>query len=302
MNAPEKSEEPRFEQGSPTPKRPLVSNRTVAKSLMQYADILEQQGAAFFRVQAYRNASKTLLELPEPIDELLERDGRKGLTAIPTIGVSIASAIAEMVMTGHWTQLDRVAGNLHPQKLFMTIPGVGHELADRFCEELHLETLEDLEKALMNSEVHVKGLGPRRREGILAVLATRLGHAPATFHGLVKQPPEEMVLEIDELYRKAAAAGSLPMITPKRNNPKHQAWLPILHVHRDEWHFTIMYSNTTAAFRAGKNKDWVVVIYQADGHPEGRCTVVTETRGAFKGLRVVRGLVNEPAITTNLCR
>ena len=273
-------------------------NADVAEVLMQYADILEKQNAAFFRIQAYRKASVTIRELAEPIDRLLERDGREGLTALPTIGVSIASAIAEIVMTGHWTQRDRIAGELHPEKLFKTIPGVGEELADRFCDELHLETLEDLETALKSPEVRVKGLGPRRREGILAVLASRLGHAPTEFHGLMLQPSEAMVLDIDERYRKAAAAGELHMITPRRNNPHHEAWLPIMHEHRDNWHFTVMFSNTTRAIEAGKNKDWVVVIYQADGHPEGRCTVITETRGPHKGKRLVRGLRREVAAAT----
>ena len=271
-------------------------NTAVAQRLMRYAEILERQGATHFRHQAYRKASKTIGELEEPVDKLLERDGREGLTALPTIGVSIASAIAEIVMTGHWSQLDRIAGDLNPVKLFKTIPGIGDELAGRFCEELHLETLEDLEAALKNAEVTVKGLGSRRREGILAVLASRLGHAPAEFHGTLLQPPIEMVLEIDKQYREAAAAGELPMITPKRNNPRREAWLPIMHVHRDGWHFTVMYSNTTRAIRAGKNKDWVVIIYQADGHPEGRCTVITTTTIQKTSKRSVRGLRGDVAL------
>ena len=302
MNAIELSKEPKEILTSLTPESNLITNKAISNNLMHYADLLEKQDGAFFRIQAYRKASITLRDLAEPINQLLERHGRQGLTALPTIGVSIASAIAEMVMTGHWAQLDRLEGDLNPQKLFMTIPGIGHEIADRLCDELHLETLEELETALSSPQVHVKGLGPRRREAILAVLARRLGHAPAVFHGHSVHPSEELVLEIDEQYRNAATAGELPMITPKRNNPHQKAWLPIMHVHRGRWHFTVMYSNTANAFRAGKNKDWVVVIYHADGHPEGRCTVVTETHGAFKGIRAVRGLRKETAVATGLCR
>ncbi|WP_246727813.1 hypothetical protein [Chelativorans sp. Marseille-P2723] len=48
--------------------------------------------------------------LDRPVDEILAHEGRAGLIALPTIGVAIAGAIAEMVTTGHWSQLERLRG------------------------------------------------------------------------------------------------------------------------------------------------------------------------------------------------
>ncbi|WP_216839972.1 hypothetical protein [Falsiroseomonas tokyonensis] len=36
-------------------------------------------------------------------------------------------------------------------------------------------------------------------------------------------------------------------------------------------------------------EDWIVIYFHREDRPEGRRTVVTETRGAMRGRRVVRG-------------
>jgi len=102
-----------------------------------------------------------------------------------------------------------------------------------------------------------------------------------------------MLLEVDQMYREKAAAGALRKIAPKRFNPKGEAWLPVLHARHDNWHFTAFFSNTRLAHELAKTSDWVVIYFQADGQPEGRCTVVTETRGPSAGMRVVRGREDE---------
>lgn len=61
-----------------------------------------------------------------------------------------------------------------------------------------------------------------------------------------------------------------------------------MHVERDGWSFTALYSNTARAHDLGKTHDWVVLYYDQDGE-EGQATVVTETHGPLGGKRVVRG-------------
>jgi len=102
----------------------------------------------------------------------------------------------------------------------------------------------------------------------------------------------DLVLEIDEVYRKKAAAGKLKMIAPKKLNPEGKAWLPILVEEHSGYKFTVMFSNTATAHELGKTADWVVVYYEK-GKGENQCTVVTESRGALKGKRVIRGREKE---------
>lgn len=103
----------------------------------------------------------------------------------------------------------------------------------------------------------------------------------------------EALLDVDREYREAAAADRLPKIAPRRFNPNGEAWLPVLHTQRGDWHFTALYSNTARAHELGRTRDWVV-IYAADrDHAERPYTVVTVTAGPMAGRRVVRGRESE---------
>ncbi|GAB4522452.1 MAG: helix-hairpin-helix domain-containing protein [Roseibium sp.] len=267
-------------------------NRVVAEMLRDYADLLGQQGEDGFRQRAYQRAAEVVSTLEEPAADILAREGRQGLIDLPAIGKGIAGAIAEIVSTGRWSQLERLKGDLSPEALFRTLPGVGPELAQRIAEATQAETLEDLEHDLHFGSVDIPGIGPRRKRMLTAALADRLGRGAATQHAVSPppRPPASMLLEVDRMYRDGAAAGTLRKIAPKRFNPEGEAWLPVLHARHDDWHFTALYSNTARAHDLGKTDDWVVIYYQQEGHPEGRATVVTETHGPQEGKRVVRGL------------
>ncbi|MCP4316363.1 MAG: DNA-binding protein [Hyphomicrobiales bacterium] len=266
------------------------TNFEIAAKLREYADLLEYQGADGFRERAYRGAADVLKALDQPVADMLASGGRDSLVALPGIGKSIAGAISEILVTGRWSQLERLRGTLDPEKLFQTVPGIGPTLSARLADDLKLETLEDLETAIHLGEKHIAGIGPRRRTAIAAVLSERLGRSFAR-NSLRRapRPPTELVLQVDTMYRKRSASGTLRKIAPKRFNPTGEQWLPVMHARHDNWHFTALYSNTRLAHQLGTTKDWVVIYFEAEGEPEGRCTVVTETRGPMKGRRVVRG-------------
>jgi putative hydrolase len=204
-------------------------------------------------------------------------------------------AIRELLDTGRWSLLARLRGEVAPEALFQTIPGIGPDLAERIHDQLHVDTLEALEVALHDGRLEeVRGIGPRRAAGIRATLSSMLGQSPRRLVGS-KRPPVDLLLEVDHRYREAAAAGELPTISPRRFNPEGQAWLPILHTECGGWHFTALFSNTARAHRLGRTGDWVVLYFYDDHHLEGQSTIVTETRGGLVGRRVVRGQEQETA-------
>lgn len=267
--------------------------------LREAADLLAAQQANPFRVSAYRNGADRIAALPGSVRELFEREGRSGLDALPGIGPGLAAAIAEILLTGRWSQLERLRGQTDPALVFRSVPGIGAELSRRIHDELHLDTLEGLEAAAADGRLAgVRGIGARRASVIGAVLAQMLdrGRARRRASGALPAgggPPVALLLEIDAAYRDKAAAGTLPTIAPRRFNPEGRSWLPVWHTQRGPWHFTVLFSNTARAHELKRERDWVVVYFHDDDMVEHQHTIVTETRGSLAGRRVVRGRERE---------
>ncbi len=281
------------------------SNEDIADVLERVAALLHAQDANPYRVNAYRRAARVVERAEEPIAQRADPVDGKKLEDLPEIGPSIAGSIREFVHTGHLRLLERLEGQVSPEDLFTTVPGIGEELAHRIHSKLDIETLEELELAAHDGRLErVPGVGERRvkgiRDSVAAILsrssrrrARRLRHletgGPAAKDvGPVGRPSVAAILAVDEEYRQKAKAGKLKTISPRRFNPEGRSWLPISHTEKEGWHFTALFSNTARAHDLGKTQDWVVVYFERDGH-ENQCTVVTEHQGPLKGRRVIRG-------------
>jgi putative hydrolase len=265
-------------------------NAETARIFRECAEILRGQKANPFRINAYLHAAQTLESLRVDARDILEKDGIDGLIRLPAIGKGLAAAIDEIARTGRLTQLDRLRGEAQPETLFQVVPGIGPKLAATIHEALHIETLEALEMAAHDGRLDaIPGIGERRAAAIRAGLAALLTSGRKRPTAARASPAVEILLDVDEEYRRRAAAGKLPKIAPKRFNPAGEAWLPILHAKKNGWHFTALFSNTARAHELGMTDDWVVLYYYDDHHEEGQNTIVTETHGPLKGKRVVRG-------------
>jgi hypothetical protein len=284
-----------------TAPRGSLSNAEVADALARIADLLETQDADGFRVRAYRRGAERVRAHPEPVATLYARGGVAALDALPEIGKSQASLIAELVRTGRSSLLERLAGQVSPEDRFTTVAGIGEELARRVHAELGVESLEELEVAAHDGRLaELPGFGPRRVRmvqqslaGILGREAARRGKRAAPQAVAADERPDvATLLDVDAEYRRRAAAGELRTIAPRRFNPEKRSWLPVLHTQRGPWSFTALFSNTARAHELGTTRDWVVLYFERDGR-EGQCTVVTERTGPRAGRRVVRGREDE---------
>jgi putative hydrolase len=270
-------------------------NAQVATRLDEVADLLAEQGAGFFRVQAYRRGAETVRHLPRPVSEILEREGVDGLRRLPGIGGRLAIAIRDILRFGRLPMLDRLRGESDPIELLQTVPGIGPVHAGRLHHELGVDSLEDLEAAAHDGRLaDVAGLGQKRVTGIKDSLATRLGRLRPPAPSGADQAPVSELLDVDREYRESAAAEKLHKIAPRRFNPSGEAWLPILHTQRGDRPYTALFSNTARAHKLGKTGDWVILYYDG-GHGERQATVITSQFGALKGLRIVRGREQECA-------
>jgi len=275
-----------------------VINQDIADNLQEIATLLKEQGANPYRVSAYQNAANVILHLPQPVSEIVAHEDFQGLVALPGIGEGIARSIYEYVALGRMSRLQSLKGGHDPVALFESIPGIGPKLAHRIIEYLHIDSLEALEMAAHNHRLEkIPGFSAKKVAMVQAWIAQVLGrkrpgqksYEPFT------EPSVALILQVDWQYRKKARDGVLPKIAPKRFNPEGKDWLPVMHVSKQGWHFTALFSNTARAHQLNRTRDWVVIYFYDDQHHEGQHTVVTETHGALSGQRVIRGRESECA-------
>jgi Holliday junction resolvasome RuvABC DNA-binding subunit len=270
-----------------------LDNQAVAARLDEVGELLEGQGANPYRARAYHRAADTIRGLETPLSAVLDSDGLSGLTELPGIGDSIARSVQHLLATGELPILKRLQGRSQGDAVLTTVPGVGQKTAARIHSELGIETLADLEIAAYDGRLaRLPGLGSKRLRAIRESLAGRFRRKPSI--PVIRaaeyewQPPVAELLSIDDEYRRKGAAGWLLQVAPSRFNAAGEAWLPILHAHREGRRYTAMYSNTARAHELGTTHDWVV-IYREGAGDRGQWTVVTSHHGRLKGKRVVRG-------------
>lgn len=270
-------------------------NEEIAEQFDRIAELIEAQRANPYRVTAYRNAAKTLRELQRPAQTIVQQQGFNGLKKLPGIGESLARAIGQLIGTGSIGLLNQLQGEVEPEQILTTVPGIGPRLAQRIHDQLGVENLRDLQLAALDGRLSdVPGLGHRRLQAVRESLMVRLPALPksrtraASAKNMPNLPSVQELLHVDEDYRTRAAADDLPRIAPKRFNPSNRAWLPVLHTQRGQTHYTALFSNTARAQEQKTTQDWVV-IYRDDESGAGQWTVVTEGRGKLRNKRVVRG-------------
>jgi DNA polymerase (family 10) len=190
-----------------------VTNAEIAAALEELGVLYELDGAVKYRVLAYSTAAKAIRESPVSVAELAAK-GRA--TEVPGVGKTLAEKIDALLATGEIPAAVKLKAKFPATLVEVTrVPGVGPKTARRLFEELDVCSLEDLEAAAESEKVrHVKGLGPKAEENILAALE-RLGE-PGEGPGrlllsAVKPIAEELAAALREhpAARRVEIAGSV---------------------------------------------------------------------------------------------
>jgi DNA polymerase (family 10) len=150
-----------------------VTNAEIAAALEELGILYELDGAVKYRVLAYSTAAKAIRESPISVAELAAQ-GRA--TEVPGVGKTLAEKIDALLTTGEIPAAVKLKAKFPPTLIEVTrVPGVGPKTARRLFEELEISSMEDLKTAAEAEKIrHVKGLGPKAEENILAALE-RLG-------------------------------------------------------------------------------------------------------------------------------
>jgi DNA polymerase (family 10) len=144
-----------------------IHNADIAALFEEIADRLEIQGANPFRIRAYRNAARTLGELPQEASALLEKG--EDLTRLPGIGDDLAAKVNEIVSTGRCSLLERLRRELPPAVTeLLQIPGLGPKRVKALYHDLDVQTVEQLYRAARDGRIRaLPGFGEKTELNIL---------------------------------------------------------------------------------------------------------------------------------------
>lgn len=154
-----------------------VHNADIAAIFEEIADRLEIEGANPFRIRAYRNAARTLSELPQEARALLEKG--EDLKRLPGIGADLAGKIAEIATTGHCSLLDRLRRELPPAVTeLLHIPGLGPKRVKILHHELDVQTVEQLRQLARTGRIRaLPGFGEKTELNILQAVEAHANQA-----------------------------------------------------------------------------------------------------------------------------
>jgi len=144
-----------------------MKNSDIAKVFSDIADLLEIKGEIPFKIRAYQKAARAIEHLPVEVEQIVKEGGN--LEEIPGVGQAIAKKITELVTTGRLRYYDELKAEF-PEGIstLLGIPGVGPKIAIRLSNELGIQSVDDLEAAILDGRVSsLPRLGDKVAENIL---------------------------------------------------------------------------------------------------------------------------------------
>jgi DNA polymerase (family 10) len=148
------------------------SNRlAVADALREFARLLDATGQPMFRVRAHERAARVVEQLPE--DDLLARIEEGRLQDLPFIGPSLAYKIEQLWRSGTLPELEELRRKVPTGfRELSRIEGLGPKRILQLFQELGIDTLDDLQRAIDQHEVQkLKGFSAQGEEKLGVALA-----------------------------------------------------------------------------------------------------------------------------------
>ena len=148
----------------------------IADILKEIGIFLELKGENPFKTRAYQNGARTLENLSEPLEILIQE---KRLSKIKGIGSALAEKITELATTGNLAYYDKLKASI-PEGLIamLNIPGLGPKKVKVVHEKLGIDTIEALEAACKDNKLaELPGFGAKTETKILEGIEFRRNYA-----------------------------------------------------------------------------------------------------------------------------
>jgi len=148
-------------------------NSDIADALDQVADLLELEQGNPFRIRAYRNAARVVRGLGTEVAALIARG--EDLPKLRGIGDDLAGKIKELAADEHLPLLDELRRHVPPVAVeLLRLPNLGPKRVRLLCEQLHIQSLEQLHRALLDGRVRaLPRFGPGMEKKLLQAIEER---------------------------------------------------------------------------------------------------------------------------------
>lgn len=146
-------------------------NKKIYTAFNEIADLMGIMGEGFFRVRAYREAGRVIME---EADTITEKTTKKELLEISRIGQALADKILELIKTGNIKFLDKLREEI-PKSVrnLLKIPGLGPGRIGKLYFLADIKTKAQLIRAAKNDElISLPGFGQKTIDNILNAIAS----------------------------------------------------------------------------------------------------------------------------------
>ena len=199
-----------------------LDNKTVARTLLEIADLLELKGENPFKIRAYRNAADIVSHATEAVSSLDEA----GLRGWNGIGKDLAGRIREIALTGD-CEIRRDLLTEFPATLLevLRLQGVGPKTVAVLYRDLRVTSLDDLAAAARAGKIRgLKGMGGKKEQLILQAIeerqrfagrhllsrATEMADAIVAY--LKEHAPAADILTVGSVRRGSETSGDLDIL------------------------------------------------------------------------------------------
>src|SRR5438874_4398576 len=186
-----------------------MTKEEIAGALDEIATLLELKGENPFKVRAYTNAARSIDAWGASFSDL---QNEETLEKIPGIGKAIAAKVKELATTGSLKFLEELRGQFPGAILdLFSIPGLGAKKIKALHEQLHVNSIADLQAACESGRVaELPGFGATTQEKLCKAIANRTKHAGSFQLGEITADAEQLRTELAKCAEplQASVAGS----------------------------------------------------------------------------------------------
>ncbi|MBA3900853.1 MAG: DNA polymerase/3'-5' exonuclease PolX, partial [Bacteroidetes bacterium] len=142
----------------------MISNKEISKALNLCAQLMELHEENVFKSRSYSNAAFKIGKLDKQIASLQPSE----IAGLEGIGKSISSCLTEMLSTGKFEELGRLASITPPGIMdMMAIKGIGPKKISVIWKSLQVESIGELLYACNENRLSsLKGFGQKTQEQI----------------------------------------------------------------------------------------------------------------------------------------